>query len=103
MHRPRRRARTAQAPIAPTGTERTVPRVAVVFTGGTISMRHDPAAGGNVPVLGGAALLDTVPRLDAIADLVVVDHGLPPASHFGTGALFAISAAVRDALADPAV
>ena len=39
-------------------------RVAIVFTGGTISMRHDPAAGGNVPVLGGEALLATVPGLD---------------------------------------
>ena len=29
--------------------------------------------------------------------------GSTPASHFGFGALFAISAAVRDALADPAV
>ena len=58
------------------------PRVAVVFTGGTISMRHDPVAGGNVPVLGGAAMLATVPGLDAIADLVPIDRGLTPASHF---------------------
>ena len=37
-------------------------RIAIVFTGGTISMRLDPVAGGNVPVLGGAAiLLETVP------------------------------------------
>ena len=78
-------------------------RVAVVFTGGTISMRHDPAAGGNVPVLGGAALLETVPGLDAIADLVAFDRGLTPASHFTFEALFGISAAVQDALADPAV
>ena len=33
-------------------------RVAVVFTGGTISMRMDPVAGGNVPSLGGADILD---------------------------------------------
>src|SRR5438128_599357 len=40
-----------------------MPRVAVVFTGGTISMRHDPAAGGNVPVLAGADLLAATPGL----------------------------------------
>jgi L-asparaginase len=80
-----------------------MPRVAIVFTGGTISMRHDPVAGGNVPALGGAALLDTVPGLDAIADLVPIDHGLIPASHFTFADLFAISASVRDALADPAI
>ncbi len=80
-----------------------MPRVAVVFTGGTISMRHDPGAGGNVPVLGGAALLATAPGLDAIADLVTVDRGLTPASHFGFDALFGISDAVRDLLADSSI
>ena len=80
-----------------------MPRVAVVFTGGTISMRHDAAAGGNVPVLGGAALLDTVPGLDGIADVVPIDRGLTPASHFTFEALFGIAATVRDALADPAI
>jgi len=33
-----------------------MPRVAVVFTGGTISMRPDVTAGGNVPALDGAAI-----------------------------------------------
>jgi L-asparaginase len=78
-------------------------RIAVVFTGGTISMRHDPVAGGNVPVLGGEALLATVPGLATIADLVPIDRGLTPASHFTFEALFGIAGAVRDALADPAV
>ena len=80
-----------------------MPRVAVVFTGGTISMRHDPAAGGNVPVLGGAALLETAPGLDRIADLVPIDRGLTPASHLTFEALFGISRAVADALADPSI
>ncbi len=80
-----------------------MPRVAVVFTGGTISMRHDPVAGGNVPVLGGGALLESVPGLDAIAELVPIDRGLTPASHFTFDALFGIAAAVRGALADPAI
>jgi len=62
--------------------------VAVVFTGGTISMRHDAAAGGNVPALSGADLLATVPALGAIADLEPVDLGLTPASHFRFPKLF---------------
>ena len=78
-------------------------RVAVVFTGGTISMRHDPVAGGNVPVLGGDALLATVPGLGRIADLVAIDRGLTPASHFTFEALFGIAGAVREALADRAI
>jgi L-asparaginase len=78
-------------------------RIAIVFTGGTISMRHDPAAGGNVPVLGGEALLATVPGLDRVADLVAIDRGLTPASHFTFEALFGLWGAVRDALSDPNV
>ena len=80
-----------------------MPRVAVVFTGGTISMRHDPEAGGNVPVLGGADLLVSVPGLAGIADLLVIDRGLKPASHFDFADLFGISAAVAAALGEPDV
>ena len=78
-------------------------RVAIVFTGGTISMRHDAAAGGNVPVLGGDALLGTAPGLERIADLVAIDLGLTPASHFTFEALFTVWSAVRDALADASI
>jgi L-asparaginase len=74
--------------------------VVVVFTGGTISMRHDPVAGGNVPVLSGADLLATVPGLDEIATIIPIDHGLTPASHFQFSDLFEIWAAVTDALTD---
>lgn len=80
-----------------------MPRVAIVFTGGTISMRHDAGAGGNVPVLGAAELLATVPGLDEIADVVPIDHGLTPASHFQFAALFDIASTVREALADPSI
>ena len=76
--RRRRRAKTSQAPrrsespsadrrsltpFPPTPPTRTLRwrRVAVVFTGGTISMRHDPVAGGYVPTLSGAEILAQVP------------------------------------------
>ncbi len=77
-----------------------MPSVAIVFTGGTISMRHDPVAGGIVPVLSGRDLLETVPGLDSIATLVPIDHGLTPASHFTFGGLFELWEVVRGALAD---
>jgi len=79
-----------------------MPRVAVVFTGGTISMRHDPVAGGNVPSLTGAEILAQVPGVDAIADIVPIDRGLTPASHFTFPQLFEIWATIRGALDDPA-
>jgi L-asparaginase len=80
-----------------------MPRVAVVFTGGTISMRLDPVAGGNVPALDGAAILARTPGLDAIAEVVALDHGLTPASHFTFADVLAIGELVRRALDDPEI
>ena len=57
----------------------------MVFTGGTISMQPDPAAGGNRPVLDGAAILARAPRVADVADIEVVDWGLVPASHLRFG------------------
>jgi L-asparaginase len=78
-------------------------RVAVMFTGGTISMAHDPVAGGNVPVLDGASILARTPGLAAIADVVPVDRGLIPASHYRFADLLAIGTELRDLLADPTI
>ena len=80
-----------------------MPRVAIIFTGGTISMRHDAAAGGNVPTLTGEDLLATVPDLADVADVVPIDLGLTPASHLQFPKLFEISNAVGAALARPDV
>jgi L-asparaginase len=80
-----------------------VARIPVVFTGGTISMRHDPAAGGNVPALDGAAILARTAGLDAIAEVEAIDRGLTPASHFTFGTLIEIAGQLRERLADPRV
>jgi L-asparaginase len=80
-----------------------MPRVAVVFTGGTISMDFDPVAGGNVPTLDGAAILARTPGLDRIADLVPIDRGLTPASHFSWEDILSIGRVVQGALDDPAI
>ena len=88
-HQPRRRGRRPARPTQPTATD-PMPRVAVVFTGGTISMGFDPVAGGNVPSLDGAAILARTPGLEAIAEVVPIDRGLTPASHFSFADLLEI-------------
>jgi L-asparaginase len=80
-----------------------MPRVAVVFTGGTISTVFDPVAGGNVPMLDGAAILARTPGLDTIAEVVAIDRGRIPASHFTFPQLLEIAAVLREALADPSI
>jgi L-asparaginase len=75
------------------------PRVAVVFTGGTISMTVDREAGGARPVLDGAALLAMAPGIEAVADIVAVDLGRTPASHFTFDRLLEVAAVARGVLA----
>ena len=77
--------------------------VAVIFTGGTISMQADPVAGGNVPTLDGAAILARTPGLDEIAKVVPIDRGLTPASHFTFPDLFGLAGAVEEAMRDTGV
>ena len=74
------------------------PRVAVIFTGGTIAMRHDPDAGGNVPTLGADTLLASVPDLDDIAEIVPVEWGLVPASHLSFAQVLDIGRLLADQL-----
>jgi L-asparaginase len=78
-------------------------RVAVVFTGGTISMGFDPVAGGNVPALDGAAILARTPGLESIAGIVPIDHGIRPASHFSFEEVLGIGRVVQSALDDPSI
>jgi len=76
-----------------------VSRVAVVFTGGTISMEPDAAAGGAVPKLGGRAILARVEGLEAIAEVEAIDWGLVPASHLRLGQLLDIARLLETTLA----
>jgi len=78
-------------------------RVAVLFTGGTISMVVDPVAGGAVPALDGAAILARTPGLDEIAELVPLDRGMIAASHWTFARLLELAADLRRLAADPAI
>lgn len=78
-----------------------MPRIAVVFTGGTISMRR--ADHGNVPALSGEELLAAVPGLDAVAEVEPIDWGLVPASHLTFVQVLEIGGILRDALSRPEI
>lgn len=66
-------------------------RVGIVFTGGTIATRPDAAAGGNIPVLDGAAILALAPDVARVADIEVVDWGMVPASHLRFAQMLSIA------------
>ena len=55
--------------------------IVLVFTGGTISMRHDVTAGGAIPALAGRDIVALVPQLNEIADLEIDEFGSYPGPH----------------------
>jgi L-asparaginase len=68
----------------------------ILFTGGTISMQRDAAAGGNVPTHGGEALMRLVPDIDRIAPVRIEDWARMPACHFDQDRLWALRERVRE-------
>ena len=67
----------------------------LIFTGGTISMQRDAAAGGKVPTLDGKALVKLAPGLRELAPLVIDDWGRYPACHMDQAKLWELREHVR--------
>lgn len=67
----------------------------LLFTGGTISMQRDPAAGGNVPTHGGEALVAMAPELAGVGPFRIDDWGRFPACHMGPEKLWELRQHVR--------
>jgi L-asparaginase len=67
----------------------------LLFTGGTISMQRDPAAGGNVPAHGGEALVAFAGGLDRISPYRIENWAKLPACHLGPDRLWALRERVR--------
>jgi len=67
----------------------------LLFTGGTISMHRDAAAGGNVPTHSGEALVGFSRGLDAISRYRIENWAMVPACHLGPDRLWALRERVR--------
>jgi L-asparaginase len=76
-----------------------LPRVLLLATGGTISMRQDAAAGGAVPRLTGREILDSVPGVGEVAALEVREFGRYPGPHMTIERMWELRAAVLEAFA----
>jgi len=77
--------------------------IVLVFTGGTISMRHDPAAGGAVPTLTGHEIVALAPGIDQLAQLDVDDWGAFPGPHMTPDRMWALRGRILEHLARPDV
>ena len=77
--------------------------IVLLFTGGTISMRHDPASGGAVPSLRGRDILALAPGIDTLASLEIDDWAAFPGPHMSIERMWALRGRIADHLARPDV
>jgi L-asparaginase len=77
--------------------------IVLLFTGGTISMRHDPASGGAVPTLRGRDILALAPGIEQLAALEIDDWGAYPGPHMTVDLMWALRNRIVDHLARPEV
>jgi L-asparaginase len=75
-----------------------LPTVVVVTTGGTIAEKYDPATGGVVPAVSGQDLVETVPGLDSLANIEVVEFSNIDSSQMTPMIWRDLSAAVEEIL-----
>ena len=77
--------------------------IAMVFTGGTISMRVDPLAGGAVPALGASDILAAARGIEEVAPIRVEEWGRFPGPHMDLDRMWALRARLIDLVAEPGI
>ena len=77
--------------------------IAMVFTGGTISMRVDAVAGGAVPALDARDILASARGIEDVAELRVEDWGRFPGPHMDVDRMWALRARVLELVAEDGV
>src|SRR5688572_28603847 len=73
--------------------------IAIFFTGGTISMKYDPAIGAAVPALSGSEILANVPGIADVAVVEIIDFCRFPGPHMVPRVMMDLSLRVRETLA----
>jgi L-asparaginase len=73
--------------------------IPILFTGGTISMRHDPSAGGAVPSLSAREILAATRGVEAIAEVAVEEWGAFPGPHMTVERMWALRSRIASLLA----
>lgn len=74
-------------------------RIAIYFTGGTISIRYDPQTGSTLPTLSGEDILNLVPGTKNLTDIQVIDFGCIPGTHMTLKLMMELARQIRKTLA----
>jgi L-asparaginase len=77
--------------------------IGILFTGGTISMRVDPATGAAVPAMGSREILEHVPELARVAAIEAEDVSRLPLPHVTPEHMWALARRAAEWLERPDV
>lgn len=77
--------------------------IVILFTGGTISMRHDVAAGGAVPALSGHQILEVTRGIERVSPVEVEEWGSFPGPHMTMERMWALRVRIAEHLQRPEV
>lgn len=70
-------------------------KVAIVFTGGTISMKVDERLAAAIPALSGQQILSMVTNIDKFAEIECIEYGAFPGPHMTPGRMMELSDIVK--------
>jgi L-asparaginase len=73
--------------------------IALLFTGGTISMRHDATAGGAIPKLSAREIVAATRGIEEIAELEIEDWGAFPGPHMTMERIWALRNRIAELVA----
>lgn len=76
-------------------------RIAVIFTGGTISMKVDPRIAAAIPALSSEEIMSMVTNIDRIADVEPITFGSYPGPHMTPELIWSLAELVKKTLARP--
>ncbi|KXG74222.1 asparaginase [Thermotalea metallivorans] len=74
-------------------------KVAVVFTGGTISMKIDPRIAAAIPALSSEEIMSMVTNIDKIADIEIINFDRIPGPHMTPERMMDLSKTVKNLVA----
>ncbi len=73
-------------------------RIAVIFTGGTISMKVDERLAAAIPALSSEEIMSMVTNIDRIADIEVITFGSYPGPHMTPELIWELSTLVKNTI-----
>ncbi len=78
-------------------------RIAVIFTGGTISMKVDERLAAAIPALSSEEIMSMVTNIDKVADIEIINFGSFPGPHMTPELIWSLKTLVEETIAKPEI